>query len=85
MLYSRKKCGYTEENQSVCPALPEKGNAMEFVFHYIVDHFDGDYVYLRRTDTNDGELFCIAQALLPDGIEEGTHLRYEVPQYFIED
>lgn len=42
---------------------------------YIVTKFEGEYVTITDTDTND-ELF-IAAALLPFGIDIGTRLRYE--------
>ena len=45
---------------------------------------DGDYAHLKRTDVDDNELKLVARALLPDGIAEGTHLKYEMLQYEIE-
>ncbi len=49
--------------------------------NYIVTRFDGEYVILTDSDTND-ELF-IAVALLPMGIDIGTKLRYENLSYEI--
>lgn len=51
---------------------------------YIVASIDGDYAHLQRTDEPDNELKLVARALLPDGIAEGTKLKYEMLQYEIE-
>ena len=53
-------------------------------FQYIVESIDGDYAHLQRTDEPDNELKLVARALLPDGIAEGTKLKYEMLQYEIE-
>ena len=50
---------------------------------YIVASIDGDYAHLQRTDENDGDLKLVARALLPEGIAEGTKLKYEMFQYEI--
>ena len=52
---------------------------------YIVASIDGDYAHLQRTDVPDSELKLVARALLPDGIAEGTKLKYEMLQYEIMD
>ena len=52
--------------------------------HYIVASIDGDYAHLKRIDVDDNELKLVARALLPDGIAEGTKLKYEMLQYEIE-
>ncbi len=52
-------------------------------FEYVVESLDGDYVNLRRTDEEGGETKLVARALLPDGIREGTRLKYEFLQYSI--
>ena len=52
---------------------------------YVVDSIDGDYANLRRTDIDSSELKIVARALLPEDIEEGTRLRYEMFQYEMED
>lgn len=52
---------------------------------YIVAGIDGDYAHLQRTDEPDNELKLVARALLPDGIAEGTKLKYEMLQYEIEE
>ncbi len=52
---------------------------------YIVESIDGDYANLRRTDITSDDLKLVARALLPDGIAEGTKLKYELMQYSIVD
>ncbi len=52
-------------------------------FEYVVESLDGDYANLRRTDEEGGETKLVARALLPDGIREGTRLKYEFLQYSI--
>ena len=50
---------------------------------YIIDKIDGDYAHLRRTDEPQVDTLLVARALLPDGIREGTKLKYEMLQYEI--
>lgn len=50
---------------------------------YVVDSIDGDYANLRRIDIESNDLKLVARALLPDGISEGTKLKYELMQYSI--
>ena len=50
--------------------------------YYIVTRIDGDYAWLNRTDAEEEPLF-IARALLPEEIDEGTKLKYEMLQYEI--
>ncbi|WP_027209230.1 hypothetical protein [Butyrivibrio hungatei] len=50
---------------------------------YVVESIDGDYANLRRTDIESDDLKLVARALLPDGIAEGTKLKYELMQYSI--
>ncbi|WP_026511145.1 MULTISPECIES: hypothetical protein [unclassified Butyrivibrio] len=52
-------------------------------WYYIVDSIDGDYANLKRTDIESEDLKLVARALLPEGIEEGTRLKYEFMQYSI--
>lgn len=47
---------------------------------YIVERIDGDYAYLKRLD-GEGDLKCVARALLPAEIMEGSQLIYEMMQY----
>ena len=47
-------------------------------YEYVGESSEGDYAYLRRTDIYDlGEPMMIAMALLPDGVDVGTKLRWE--------
>lgn len=50
---------------------------------YVVKRLDGDYAYLQRQSSPEEELKCVARALLPDIIEEGTKLAYEMMQYTV--
>ena len=49
--------------------------------YYVVESIDGDYANLRRTDVKEDELKLVARALLPDEIEEGSKVKYELLQY----
>ena len=50
--------------------------------YYIVARIDGDYAWLKRMDAEEEPLY-IARALLPEEIDEGTKLKYEMLQYEI--
>ena len=50
--------------------------------YYLVDSIDGDYATLKRLD-EEAELKLVARALLPQQIEEGTKIKYEMLQYEI--
>lgn len=50
---------------------------------YLVARIDGDYAYLRQLEHPDEELKCVARALLPEDISEGTRLAYEMLQYTV--
>lgn len=50
---------------------------------YIVEIIDGDYAYLKNVAGPDMELKCVARALLPDEIAEGSNLAYEMLQYSV--
>ena len=52
--------------------------------YYIVDSIDGDYANLIKVDSDDSEPKLVARALLPDSIEVGTKLKYEMMQYSLE-
>ncbi len=52
-------------------------------WYYVVESIDGDYANLRRTDIESDDLKLVARALLPEGIEEGTRLKYEFLQYSV--
>ena len=53
---------------------------METIF-YIVDSIDGDYANLKRTDIATEDVKLVARVLLPDGIDVGTKLKYEMIEY----
>lgn len=54
--------------------------------YYVVMQIDGDYAWLKRTDTDkELEPVYIARALLPEGTGEGTRLKSEFLQYEIID
>ena len=48
---------------------------------YRVNRIDGDYAYLLQEDLQDAEEKCVARALLPAEISEGSRLLYECMQY----
>lgn len=48
---------------------------------YTVDRLDGDYAYLKKEDEEAAELKCVARALLPAEIAEGSRLVYELMEY----
>ena len=50
-------------------------------YYYIVESIDGDYANLKRTDIETDEVKLVARALLPDGIDVGTQLKYEMFEY----
>lgn len=52
---------------------------------YIVARIDGDYAYLERTDRKEEELKCVARALLPTEIAEGSSLICEFLEYRMAD
>lgn len=53
--------------------------------YYVVDSIDGDYANLRRVDDESAELKLVARALLPESIKEGSSIKYEMLQYFINE
>jgi hypothetical protein len=60
----------------------ERRKNME-TWYYTVVSIDGDYANLKRLDIESDDLKLVARALLPEGIAEGTKLKYELMQYFI--
>ena len=71
-----------EKNCEVQLTKTRKEVIME-TWYYVVESIDGDYANLRRTDIESSELKLVARALLPEGIAEGTNLKYELMQYSI--
>ena len=53
-------------------------------YHYVVISIDGDYANLKRTDIESDDIKLVARALLPAEINEGSRLKYEFLQYFLE-
>ena len=51
------------------------------VYKRQVERIDGDYAYLKRTDVLDDDEKCVARALLPGDINEGSRLAYEMLEY----
>lgn len=52
-------------------------------WYYVVESLDGDYANLKRTDIDSEDLKLVARALLPDGINVGSKLKYEYLQYVL--
>lgn len=50
---------------------------------YTVAVIDGDYAYLQQIEHPDEEPKCVARALLPPEIAEGTKIHYEMMEYSI--
>ena len=57
---------------------------METIF-YVVDSIDGDYANLIKKDDEQSEPKLVARALLPEGIQEGSILKYKLLEYSIVD
>lgn len=51
--------------------------------YYTVNSLEGDYAYLRKEEDASDELKCVARALLPAEIVEGSRLVYEMMEYSI--
>lgn len=55
-------------------------------YFYRVDSIQGEYAYLLRTDTDrPGEPMLVAMALLPEGTDVGSSLKWENLEYTILD
>ena len=57
---------------------------METIFYTVIS-IDGDYANLRRDGAENDDLKLVARALLPEGIHEGSRLKYEMFEYEIDD
>ena len=66
----------------IIPIVIKKVNDNMETKYYIVARIDGDYAWLNRIDAEEEPLF-IARALLPEEVDEGTKLKYEMLQYEI--
>lgn len=51
--------------------------------YYMVNSIEGDYAYLKREGEENEDLKCVARALLPMDISEGSRLVYEMMEYSI--
>lgn len=51
--------------------------------YYTVNSLEGDYAYLKKEGDTSDELKCVARALLPAEIVEGSKLVYEMMEYSI--
>ncbi len=51
---------------------------------YTVMRLDGDYAYLQAEGVPETEWKCVARALLPEAVTEGSHLVYEMLSYHME-
>lgn len=49
--------------------------------YYTVERIDGDYAYLVIEEQPELEEKCVARALLPAEIQEGSKLKYEMMSY----
>ncbi|MDE6313826.1 MAG: chorismate--pyruvate lyase [Lachnospiraceae bacterium] len=47
---------------------------------YVVVRIDGDYAYLKELGKDTGEK-CVARAMLPMEINEGSQIIYEMMEY----
>ena len=64
----------------------EKGKVINMLLdkiYYTVNSLEGDYAYLLKEGDDSGETKCVARALLPAEIVEGTKLVYEMMEYSI--
>lgn len=57
---------------------------METMYFEVVS-IDGYYANLKRTDAPSDDLRVVARALLPEEINEGSRLRYEMFEYMLEE
>jgi len=48
---------------------------------YIVVRIEGDYAYLQQAEDSSAEEKCVAMALLPQEIMEGSRIKYEMMSY----
>lgn len=52
---------------------------------YVVVKIEGEYAYLREIGKTQEDDIFIALALLPNGVDIGTRLHYEMLEYTITD
>ena len=62
--------------------MEQKGQKMDFgKKYYAVQSIEGDYAYLLNKEDLEAEAKCVARALLPEAIKEGSVLIYEMMEY----
>lgn len=61
--------------------VEEKSEENMETWYYEVISIDGDYANLKRTDIDSEDVKLVARALLPEGVQEGSRLKYEFLQY----
>jgi len=52
--------------------------------YYEVASIDGDYANLRKIDSDSEDEKLVARALLPAEISEGSRIKYEMLQYYMD-
>ncbi len=67
------------------PFYAERENMDLTTKRYTVGRIDGDYAYLVSEENPQLGEKCVARALLPAEIGEGSRLRYEMLQYELMD
>ncbi len=50
---------------------------------YVITKIEGEYAYLRELKGNADDEIFIALALLPQGVDIGTKLHYEMLEYTV--
>ncbi len=50
---------------------------------YTITKIEGEYAYLRELDSDNTDEIFIALALLPQGVDIGTKLHYEMLEYTV--
>ncbi len=50
---------------------------------YVITKIEGEYAYLRELEGNADDEIFIALALLPQGVDIGTKLHYEMLEYTV--
>lgn len=69
------------EKIEVREKVEEKSEENMETWYYEVISIDGDYANLKRTDIDSEDVKLVARALLPEGVQEGSRLKYEFLQY----
>ena len=73
------------ENYNITSIQNEKRGVVMETMYFEVVSIDGDYANLKRTDAPSDDLRVVARALLPEEINEGSRLRYEMFEYMLEE